>query len=42
MWKTETEMGIGMELTIKLDIRPVLIYCVELYIVVTAEYVRSY
>ena len=36
-------MGIGMETTIKLDIRPVLVYCVELYIIVAiAEHVGSY
>ena len=36
------KMGIGMEITIKLDIRPVLVYCVEVYIVAIAEHVRSY
>ena len=31
-----------LETTIKLDIRPVLVYCVELYIVAIAEHVGSY
>ena len=38
----DTGMGIGMEPTIKLDIRPVLVYCDELYIVAIAEHVGSY
>ena len=42
MCKQRNKMGIGMEITIKLDIRPVLVYCVELYIVAIAEHVRSY
>ena len=38
----ETGMGIGMEPTIKLDIRPVVVYCVELHIVAIAEHVGIY